>query len=177
MLQRVLDETAASCLDELVLVLGHRSEEILEALRLPTRPPCRVVVNDRYAEGQSSSLVLGLRSTDPVAGAAAIVLSDQPSVSADLIDRVAGAFVEAGAPVARPVYTDSTGGPVPGHPVFLARSMWAELARLDGDRGARDLLSDRKDLVYEIFLAGGGPVDVDTPEDLSRFRNELLDSA
>ncbi len=38
MLQRVLDEAAASCLSELVLVLGHRSAEILDSLQLPERP-------------------------------------------------------------------------------------------------------------------------------------------
>ena len=52
MLQRILDDAASSCLDELVLVLGHRSQEILDALRLPVRSPCRVVANHRYREGQ-----------------------------------------------------------------------------------------------------------------------------
>ncbi len=65
MLQRTLDEAAASCLDELVLVLGHRSQEILDELQLPDRPSCRVVLNRRYSVGQSSSLVLGLHSTNP----------------------------------------------------------------------------------------------------------------
>ena len=178
LLQRTLDEAAASCLDELILVLGHRSEEILDALRLPVRPPCRVVVNPRYREGQSRSLVLGLRSTDPAARAAAILLADQPFVTAALIDRVAEAFLKAGSsPAARPVYTGASGERVPGHPVFLARSTWSELARLDGDRGARDLLRARPDWLHELPLRGRPPLDIDTPEDWDRAQRELLDSS
>lgn len=174
LLQRTLDEAAASCLDELVLVLGHCSQEILDALRLPVRPACRVVANRRYQEGQSSSLVLGLRSTDPSAGAAAILLGDQPLVTAALIDRVAESFLEAGAPAARPVYAGAAGERVPGHPVFLARSTWADLARLDGDRGARDLLRARPDWLHELPLGGQPPVDIDTPEDWRRAQKELF---
>jgi len=168
MLQRTLDEAAASCLDELILVLGHRSPEILDALQLPVRPPCRVVVNRRYPEGQGTSLVLGVRSTDPASRAAAILLGDQPFVTAALIDRVAEAFLEAGFPAARPVYAGAAGEKVPGHPVFLARSTWAELARLDGDQGARDLLRARPDWLHELPMAGAPPVDIDTPEDWRR---------
>jgi CTP:molybdopterin cytidylyltransferase MocA len=173
LLQRTLDEAAASCLDELILVLGHRSQEILDALQLPVRPACRVVVNRDYPEGQSSSLMLGLGSTDPAARAAAILLGDQPFVTAALIDRVAEAFLEAGSRAARPVYAGAAGERVPGHPVFLARSTWAELARLDGDRGARDLLRARPDWLHELPLAGTPPVDIDTLEDWQRAQKEL----
>lgn len=176
LLQRTLDEAAASCLDELILVLGHRFQEILDALRLPVRPPCRVVLNRHYQEGQGSSLVLGLNSTDPAARAAAILLGDQPFVTAALIDRVARAFLKAGFPAARPVYVGSAGERVPGHPVFLARSTWAELARLGGDRGARDLLKDRPDWLHEVPLGGRAPLDIDTSEDWQRAQTELLDS-
>ena len=162
MLQHALDQAAASCLDELILVLGHGSQEILDALRLPDRPPCRAVVNHHYQQGQSSSLLLGLDSAHPAARAAAILLADQPFVSAAVIDRVAGAFLEAGFPVARPVHVGAGGERVPGHPVFLARSTWAELARLDGDRGARDLLRARPDWVHELLL-GVGPRWTSTP--------------
>src|SRR3989304_3969715 len=64
LLQHVLEAAAASCLDEIVLVLGHRAQEIRAALRFPQRP-VRAVINTRYAEGQSTSLGLGLQAADP----------------------------------------------------------------------------------------------------------------
>ncbi len=58
----------------------------------------------------------------------------------------------------------------PGHPILLCRRTWPLLNRYAvGDRGARDLLRDRPDLVVEVPCDDvGSPVDVDTPADLPR---------
>jgi len=170
LLQHALDAAAGARLDEIVLVLGHRSAEIRAALRLPDRPACRVVVNRGYRDGLGSSLALGLRAADPAAGAAAILLGDQPSVTAARIDRVAEAFLASGSPAARPVYAGPGDDRVPGHPVFLARELWSELAERGGDRGARDLLRGHPDLLHQIPLGDDPPVDVDTPADWERLQ-------
>jgi len=168
LLQHVVDAVAASSLAELVLVLGHRAAEIRAEIRLPSQFPTRVVVNADYAEGLSTSLRLGLGSADPSADAAAVLLGDQPHVSADLIDRVAAAFRAAGSPLARPVYSDPAAGRVPGHPVVLARRIWAEVEKLRGDQGARDLLSAHPDWLLEVPMEGAPPGDLDTWEDYQR---------
>ena len=49
LLQHVVDATAASCLDEIILVLGHGAEEIRAAIPCPTR--VRVEVSHRQIEG------------------------------------------------------------------------------------------------------------------------------
>lgn len=168
LLQWVLDEAAASCLDEVILVLGHRAHEIREAVRLPAGRSIRVVVNPQYAQGQSTSLRLGLRSASRRAGAAVILLGDQPQITARLIDRLAAAFGTGRSPVVRPVYTGSDGRRVPGHPVFLARRIWSEVDRLRGDRGARSLLPAHPDWVTEVPVEGDPPGDVDTWRDYQR---------
>ena len=166
LLQHVLDEAAAaSRLDEIVLVLGHRAGEVREAISLPGGRAVRVVVNTEYATGLSSSLRAGLRAADPRAVAAGVLLGDQPRVLAKLIDGVAGAFLEGGASAARPVYRDRRGRPVPGHPVFLARGIWPRIERLRGDEGARSLLSQRPGELVEV------PVDGDPPPDLDTWRD------
>jgi molybdenum cofactor cytidylyltransferase len=168
LLQHVLDEAVSSCLDEVVLVLGHRADEIRQALRLPEGRRVRAVANADWARGQSTSLRLGLRSTAPTAAAAAVLLADQPGVEAALIDRVAGAFLEAGLPAARPVYSGADGRRVPGHPVFLARRIWSEVDELGGDEGARALLAARADRLLEVPVEGEPPADIDTWEDYQR---------
>jgi molybdenum cofactor cytidylyltransferase len=177
LLQRTLDQAAAACLDELILVLGHRAAEVRDALDLPDPSRCRVVVNEHYREGQAGSLRLGLRSADPAAAAAAILLGDQPLVTAGRIDRVVRAYREAGALAARPMYVGAGGERVPGHPVLLDRSTWAELERLGGDRGARDLLAAHPDWLCEIPLGDEPPLDVNTEEDWRRAGKALLDSS
>ena len=164
MLQRVLDEAIASRLDEIVLVLGHRANEIREALRLPEGGRVRAVVNADWARGQSTSLRLALRRANPTAAAAAILLGDQPGVGAALIDRVARAFLDGGLPAARPVYSGADGSRVPGHPVLLARRIWPEVDKLGGDEGARALLAARADWLLEVPVEGEPPADIDTWE-------------
>jgi molybdenum cofactor cytidylyltransferase len=168
LLQRVLDEAIASRLDEVVLVLGHRADEIREALALPEGRRVRAVVNADWARGQSTTLRLALRSTSPTAAAAAILLGDQPGVEAALIDRVAKAFLDSGLPAARPVYSAADGSRVPGHPVLLARRIWSEVDKLGGDEGARGLLAARADWLLQVPVEGEPPADIDTWEDYRR---------
>jgi molybdenum cofactor cytidylyltransferase len=163
LLQYALDAVADSQLDEIVLVVGDRGQELLEVLRLPSRLPVRVALNEAPGEGQSRSLRLGLQAADPRAAAAAILLGDQPGVTGRLIDRIAEAFRHAEAPVVRPVYS-GTLGRVPGHPVLVARRIWSEVERLRGDAGLRHLLARQPEWLLEVPVEGEPPADVDTPE-------------
>ena len=165
LLQHVIDTASASCLDQLVLVLGHAADEVRAALALPVRPPARVVVNREWEVGQSTSLRAGLHASDERAAAVAVLLGDQPGVTGALIDQVAARFLSAGAAAARPVWRD---GRVPGHPVFLARAIWPEVERLEGDQGARSLLSAHPDWLVEVPIAGEAPRDLDDWQDYER---------
>ena len=166
LLQRVVDAALASRLDEVVVVLGHRAEEVRAAIALPAGGRARAVVNPDFARGQSTSLRRGLRAADARSQALAVLLGDQPFVGAGLIDRVAEAFLSAGVPLARPVYPDAGGAP--GHPVFLARRVWPQIDDLSGDQGARELLAARPDWLLELPVAGDPPLDVDTWQDYQR---------
>lgn len=162
LLQHVIDSAAGSRLDEIVLVLGHEADQIRPGIEVP--PRMRVVINADFAAGQSSSLRLGLRNADSRAGAAAILLGDQPHVSSDLINRVLDAFAADPAPFLRPVFVASNGR-IPGHPVILARSVWPEIMRLSGDEGARSVMSAHPEWVRELTIEGDAPTDIDTPAD------------
>ena len=167
LLQHVVDAALGSRLDELIIVLGHCAEEIRAAIVLPDDGRARAVENADFARGQSTSLQRGVRAADARSQAVAVLLGDQPLVTAALIDRVAAAFLSADAPLARPVYPDAGGAP--GHPVFAARRVWPRIEDLSGDEGARGLLSARPDWLLEVPLEGGPPPDVDTWEDYQRL--------
>ncbi|MFN8544473.1 MAG: nucleotidyltransferase family protein [Candidatus Binatia bacterium] len=161
LLQVVLDEALRAPIDEIVVVLGHRADEIRAGLRLPAGRRVRVVVNPEHACGQSSSLRVGLRAASARADAAAILLGDQPGVQAEVVGAVVAAFHTTRAAVVRPVWTVGAER-VPGHPVLLARRIWEDVARLEGDQGARALIVAHPEWVVEVPCEGAPPRDVDT---------------
>jgi CTP:molybdopterin cytidylyltransferase MocA len=167
MLQHAVDAAAAGGLGELVVVLGHAAEEVAGALALP--PGARTVVNDRHAEGQATSLAAGLAAMPDDAGAALVLLGDQPEVRPDAIRAVVAARRPGGPPMLRAAYRGR-----PGHPVLLERALWAAAAGLRGEGGGRVLAARDPGALGLVEMSGDPPEDVDTPEDharlLSRWR-------
>lgn len=158
LLTHILRNASASDLDEVVLVLGHEAAPIANAVGEWGQ---RVVINPVYAEGQSTSVRLGLASVDPTTEAVVFLLGDQPRVGPEIIDAVIQRFLETGGPIVVPTY-----GGARGNPVLIARELFPALAEVRGDKGARQLLAARRDQIVTTPIADGAlPADVDTEED------------
>lgn len=159
---KVADEVLASEVDEVIAVLGHRAGDVAAALGC-TRS-LRVVVNDDYRAGQSTSLIAGVRAVDPRATALIVVLGDQPLLTSGLIDRLIGIYRGSGYKVARPVFRGR-----PGHPVLMDISFIPALLELKGDLGAREVLAP---FAHQTTLMDVDDpallLDVDTAEDYKR---------
>jgi molybdenum cofactor cytidylyltransferase len=147
-------------LDETIVVSGAVDlRSVLAAADLLDR--VTLVVNDRWAEGQATSLAAAVAAADRAGHDAVVVgLGDQPGVVPEAWLRVAAADPTAAIVVA--TYDGRR-----RNPVRLARSIWSDLPT-EGDEGARVLLRGRPDLVVEVGCPGE-PDDVDTLEDLERW--------
>ena len=121
------------------------------------------VVNDAPERGLSSSLRCGLAALGPDAGAAVVLLGDQPLVRPDVVAALVAAWRDGRGVVVRPRYADAYSEP--GHPVLLDRSVWPLADRLEGDAGLGLLLPPGSPEVALIDVAGRNP-DVDTPAEL-----------
>jgi nicotine blue oxidoreductase len=148
-----LDAARAAGLDETVIVVG--------AVDLAELVPddVTVVVNERWAAGQATSLAAAIDAVADRHDAVVVALGDQPFLEPDAWRAVAACH---DSPIAVATYDGRR-----GHPVRLDRSVWPLLART-GDTGARDLLRERPHLVREVPCLGQ-PADIDTREDLRRW--------
>lgn len=151
-------------LDPVVVVVGHRGDELREALAeiAPAGTRLRVTAVPDASTGQGASVAAGVAvlEDDSDVEAAAVLLGDEPGVRTRDIRQVVQAWRAGDSPVVRARYRDR-----PGHPVVFSRSWFERLRGLVGDRGAGALLEAHADEVAEAPLPGAAPVDVDTLED------------
>jgi len=126
----------------------------------------REVLNTRWETGMASSIragIEGLVDTDSDAAAAIFMLCDQPHVTAEVISGLVAAHRVTGRPVVASTYGESF-----GVPALFSRTLFAELTRLEGMSGAKEII--KRHASHAHFLPfQGGEVDVDTPEDFSRL--------
>jgi molybdenum cofactor cytidylyltransferase len=103
---------------------------------------------------------------DPRCDVLVLMLGDQPGVTAETVGALLAGRGEA--PLAVCSYDDGD-----GHPIAFARSVFADLADLHGDKGVWRLLDRRAAEVERVPIAGLVPRDVDTPEDYQAVLDEL----
>ena len=150
-------DTARSCgFDQLVVALGGSAEEIRSRVDLSD---CQVVVNDDFGEGCSSSIAAALAVV--TGDVLVLMLGDQPGVTAAHVRALLDG--RGDAPLAACRYEDGR-----GHPLAFARSTYADLRELHGDKGVWRLLDSRP--VAEVAVRGRIPLDVDTWDDYRRVQ-------
>ncbi|MGD9920818.1 MAG: NTP transferase domain-containing protein [Pseudorhodoplanes sp.] len=167
-LVRIAAEAAlASKARPVVVVTGHQSETIADALR---DLPLQIAHNRDFADGLSTSLRTGLSALPDDVDGAVVMLADMPQVDSALIDRLISAYdSEKGALIAVPVIDGKR-----GNPVLWSRRFFPELMSLSGDVGARYLIEKYSEAVAEVPASGAGALtDVDTPEALDAVKAEL----
>jgi molybdenum cofactor cytidylyltransferase len=147
-----------------IVVTGHQGDRVAGALK---GLDVSFIQNPHFVEGLSTSLRAGLAALPPEIDAVAVMLGDMPEVSGSLIDRLATAIDPArGALIAVPTRNGKR-----GNPVVWSRRLFDDLARLEGDVGARHLIGHYADAVVEVPVEDESVfADVDTPEALALLR-------
>jgi molybdenum cofactor cytidylyltransferase len=167
LLLRVVDAALASRARPVIVVIGHEAERVRAALG---NRPVIFAHNPDFAAGLSSSLRCGLAALPTDVDAAIICLGDMPQVEPALLDRLVQAFNPLeGRVICVPVWRGKR-----GNPVLWGRQLFAEMAMLTGDVGAKHLMTEHPELVAEVTAESDAVLaDVDTPEalaELAEFR-------
>jgi molybdenum cofactor cytidylyltransferase len=147
--------------DPVVVVLGAQAELVREAV-LPTGAAW--IVNADWESGMGSSLRCGVArilEMDLDLEALAVLLADQPFVTAKHLRQMGREFEQQGAPILAALY----GGTV-GVPAIFGSSVFAKLMTLPPDAGARALLRGGEAEVQRYELPEAA-TDIDTPADFA----------
>ena len=162
LLQHAIDAMEDSGLFDIVVVLGHRADQIASAVK--TGPGSRIVVNPDYAKGQATSLRAGLSAADESSQAAVVILGDQPAITGLMVRTVVETYIATRAKVVQAAFSGK-----PNHPTLFDRELWPDLLKIEGDQGAREVLKKHPEWVVRVEFGGDLPPDLDTWEDYERL--------
>ena len=163
MMRHAVDAAIESNVSSVIVVTGFEAERVAEHL---SDLPLSIVHNPRYGEGMSTSLQCGIAALPGDVDGVVICLADMPNVSAAHINKLIDAF---DPDMDRAVCVSSFAGRR-GNPVLWSRFFFAQMQQLSGDEGARRLLREHGDVVYEVDMPSRAVLhDIDTVEALSHF--------
>ena len=157
LLEWVVRQVESSTLDEVLVILGHQSEEVRRRVSLVRS---RFVETPDFGEGCSASIRNGLNAVSAKAEAAVLILGDQPEIETAAIRAVVEGWDRSRSPVVRVSYRGLS-----GHPVLVSRTIFPHIEVLRGDKGVWKLLEAHPEWIQEIELDLPHPRDVNTWED------------
>jgi molybdenum cofactor cytidylyltransferase len=166
LIRRQLIALSGAGVDEVAVVTGHQAEAVEAAVQIF---PVTLVHNPDYELGQMSSVRAGLNALSDKLDAILIALADQPLLVAEDIIELISAYKkrETGSILIPYVHEQR------GNPVMLDSSIRSEILAGDIRFGCRQWITQNPGRIarYETdnvhYL-----VDLDTPEDLERFRTD-----
>jgi molybdenum cofactor cytidylyltransferase len=162
LLRRIASVFLDAGLDEVVVVLGARSEEVGVALE---GLPVRRVENPDWPNGMLSSAKAGLSAVDPRSDRIAICPADLVHLRAETVKHC----VEASADAGPRTVTLPRRGDRRGHPLVVPAALVPKILELTREQKLSDVLRLPGVAVYEVEVEDDGVLhDVDRPEDLVR---------
>jgi molybdenum cofactor cytidylyltransferase len=150
-------------IDRVVVVLGHRAEEVQPYVR---RAGAQAIINELYTEGRAASLRVAAAALPNDTAAVLILNVDQPRPH-DLIARLVDAHLSSDSLITVPTYKGKR-----GHPPLLAGSLLPELREAsETTLGLRAVIQTHASDVREVaFDTDVVLLDLNRPGEYQRAR-------
>lgn len=150
----------AVCGKYTLLVVGHEWRRVVAA----ADQQCQfVAINENYGDGIGTSIAVATKSLAQTADCMLILLADQPLISEDHLNALLSAWSGDDEEIVATAFA-GTQGP----PVLMPRGAFSDLARLEGDTGARQLLGNPDYRLTTVWFDPAA-IDIDSPDDLDRL--------
>ena len=157
----------ASMVEEMVVVLGHEASQIEESLR---GLGVKQVHNERYKEGQMTSVHVGLEALAQECDGVMVCLSDQPLLTVGDINSLIQAFTERiRGEVVVPTYRGKR-----GNPIVLASKNRKEILNGPRNFGCKHFIENNPEIVTTVeWDSDHVVVDIDTHADAAWLTKEV----
>ncbi|MCA1553945.1 MAG: nucleotidyltransferase family protein [Chloroflexi bacterium] len=177
--EQIVGTLLQSPVDEIVVVVGHRADEVRAKLSNVQRPipsgagrsafrvQIRPVVNPNYRDGMLSSIKTGIAALAEDVRAAFIVLCDQPQLKATTLAKLRDVFEQSDKGLVVPSYQMRR-----GHPLLIdVRRYRDEILAIVGAPGLQQILRGHPDDILHVeFDDASVLMDVDTRGDYEHTR-------
>lgn len=158
-------------IENIIIVLGHQADILLPQVQKEEN--LTVVINEKYEEGQFSTLKAGIQALDfPVTGVL-ICLIDQPHFEPSVYSSILKHAQDSSKKILIPTYK-SRGG----HPIYIPSWIFPEIIAQPATITMRELIYRCPQEIVRLKLDKPGILeDIDTMEDLIRLENLTPDFA
>jgi len=172
MLECVIDAFRSPRVDETVVVLGHKAEEIAAAIPSQAGTPVapRIVKNPRYQQGMFTSVQTGLRGLPKHAALVLIALCDQPRLQRETVEQLIDQFEAGHHKILVPVF-----GGHQGHPLLLRAEYAKEILGMDESLTLKHFLAAHAADIDRLSTTDEGVlIDIDDRTTYERESNKRL---
>ena len=164
LLNHAVNEAINAKADAVVVILGKNADLFKDEIN---NEKIRVVINKDWEEGMASSVRLGLDTLlkiRPYMDAVIFMVCDQPHVSSSILNEL----ITTQQKTTRQIVTCNYGESI-GPPALFHKKYFRELATLNGDVGAKNIIQQNMHDVATIQFPEG-KIDIDTEEDYEALK-------
>jgi molybdenum cofactor cytidylyltransferase len=161
LLEHCIHEARSAGFDPLILVVGAEADAVRARI---ANHPVEIVENKAWAQGMGTSVVAGVQALQRLgteSGGVALLVADQPLVTAAHLTAMRTALARTDAMTVAAEYNGTL-----GVPALFKRAMLPQLAAIPPEAGARGLLRGAG-IEVEAFPLPEASSDIDTPEDFA----------
>ena len=155
-----------STVDELIIVTGYQ-KEIIENI-IDKNKKIKFVYNKDFSNGMASSINAGLCEISTKAKNFFISLADMPNVNQNIYNRLIkskNSYNIKLKPENRKEIIIPTSDGKDGNPVLFSIFMKTDVMKISGDRGAKEIIENKKNKILRIPFEGDGVIlDFDTQD-------------
>ena len=168
MIKWTVEAAVNSMVDEVIVILGFEAEKVRKVI---DDLPCKIIVNENYLDGMSSTVKFGVKYVMNYSEAVVIIPGDCPFIGSNSINLVINAYRETRAPIIIATFKGRR-----GHPILISHELFPEVLKISEETyGLKQLIRKYEDKILHVEASTIGVlIDIDSPDDIDRAVKLIL---